>query len=934
MKKKLFFKFFVFAVIGALVTMTSCKDYDDDISGLETQVTAVKGDLTNLQSSVTTAQSAATAAQTSATDALAKANQALAAAQEAGDAEAIAALEEEVAGIMEDLATINEKLEALAGLEAQIQALMAELEAANAEQLAAIVADVEAMKAEIQGMVGAMVTSVELVYSAGYPHFFEAYQSWYLGFTTVIEKANIFEENIANAITFVKDAQVQTPTSFVVRVSPTNAELTPDMITLQNSLGVTYDNIEVVSVEPYKKLLSTPAMSFKSTNGGGLWEVKVQLKEYDEDEFNAATVDKDAFTFDDEDEEFDVDGAILFAVAVDNTKTEENPMIRKVISGYNLILGHEMGEPTAELSFTVNKKDVAEINNRYTNESISLGKPGDGTVYAEKAWKDGKTDVAIKTDPTNTVADNSDNRSEKEVYPAVQGQPLKIEIADDYNQIRAMYVTLDFESNAIDSAPSEWNAWNGYSYTGLNTVVEGTTASIIINNTSAINDIIGFRVFAVNYDGTLVDPDGKAFYVSLGKEATSWNALNTVVTATEEDLNNVNTTQSAKVNATLTKLTGATKAEWTTDKAENGVDPAFNVFFTNADNEVVFGTNALGTIPADFSKVTKVYTIATQSDWLNYKDNKEYKGKLTIKNTTNHVLATLEVTFKKVLPGVPAGFSVKSEQISSDGVYYSYLIPDTWVANNANKGEMGLDQVFNFGTGTLERYETTFEASEPKTGGGHQAIVVKGDGTLSVGKAYVDNKTQHATKVVFNYGKISTETKDDDGVIDYKVTVKEFPTVYSNIYNSTYSWNWLTLAQWNKLENKTDKVLPFNTEIIYGAGELVGEETTPQIAAKIVELAHIYGVSTRDSKYNALLSEPYLKSLLLESVALISNSNGEEEYFDASFDDDDAPTQVNFTVKSGSTNPTADVPSTLVIKAKDMYDNEVVIEVAMTVKKR
>jgi len=910
MKKKLFFKFFVFAVIGALVTMTSCKDYDDDISGLETQVTAVKGDLTNLQSSVTTAQSAATAAQTSATDALAKANQALAAAQEAGDAEAIAALEEEVAGIMEDLATINEKLEALAGLEAQIEALMVELEAANAEQLAAIVADVEAMKAEIQGMVGTIVTDVDLIDS----HSASEWSPWYLSFTTVIEKANIFEEGIGSPITFVKDAQVQTPTSFVVRVSPTNAEITREMVTIQNSLGKTYDNIEVVSVKPYEKLLTGyPYATTRATNGSGLWEVTVQLKDYDEDDFTAATLDEEK------------DEYILFAVAIDNTKNEENPMIRKVVSSYDLMLDHEMGAPTAELSFTVNKKDVAEINNRFSIASISLGKPGDGTVYAEKEWKDGKTDVAIKTDPANTTTAD-DDRSALAMYPAVQGQPLKIEIADDYNQIRAMYVTLDFESNAIDSAPSEWNAWNGYSYTGLNTVVEGTTTSITINNTSAINDIIGFRVFAVNYDGTLVDPDGKAFYVSLGKEATSWNALNTVVTATEQGSNNVTTTQSAKVNATLTKLTGATTYEWTTDDSEavsGGVaatDPAFDVFFV-VDNTAVFGTDGTtGSVTTDFSKVTKVYTVARVNDWLAYKDNKEYKGKLTIKNATDHVLATLEVTFKKVLPGVPAGFSVKTNQIGADGIYRSYLEPNNWTAPQAEEGTMSLAQVFNFGTGTLGSYETSFDASEPKTGGGHQAVVVNGDGTLRVGKDYVDNETQHATKVVFNYGKISTETKNSSGdVIDYKPTVKEFPTIYSNIYNSTYSWRWASKADLG-LTATTD-VLPYSTSIKYGD-------------TKEYNLAHIYGVSTRDSKYNAFLSAPYLASLQVQNVKLVSNSNGLDEYFvvDPSF----AVGNTKFILKekSGSTNPTADVPSTLVITAKDTYGNDVEIRLPMTVTKR
>lgn len=42
MKKKLFFKIFVFAVIAAFVTVTSCKDYDEDISKLETELSTLK----------------------------------------------------------------------------------------------------------------------------------------------------------------------------------------------------------------------------------------------------------------------------------------------------------------------------------------------------------------------------------------------------------------------------------------------------------------------------------------------------------------------------------------------------------------------------------------------------------------------------------------------------------------------------------------------------------------------------------------------------------------------------------------------------------------------------------------------------------------------------------------------------------------------------
>lgn len=47
MKKKLLFKLFIFAVIGAFVTVTSCKDYDDDITKLNTELSALKTDMVN-----------------------------------------------------------------------------------------------------------------------------------------------------------------------------------------------------------------------------------------------------------------------------------------------------------------------------------------------------------------------------------------------------------------------------------------------------------------------------------------------------------------------------------------------------------------------------------------------------------------------------------------------------------------------------------------------------------------------------------------------------------------------------------------------------------------------------------------------------------------------------------------------------------------------
>ena len=74
------------------------------------------------------------------------------------------------------------------------------------------------------------------------------------------------------------------------------------------------------------------------------------------------------------------------------------------------------------------------------------------------------------------------------------------------------------------------------------------------------------------------------------------------------------------------------------------------------------------------------------------------------------------------------------------------------------------------------------------------------------------------------------------------------------------------------------------------------------------------------------------KCYVLESVELVSKDGGHADYFEAAFDA--AKTKIEFTPKSGTTNPTADVASTLTIKAKDVFGQPVSISVPVTVKKQ
>lgn len=983
MKKSYLFKLLVLAVIAAFVTFTSCKDYDDDINDLNSRIDklATKDDVT---AQLNTLQTALNNAAKDATDALTKANAAETAAKAAADAAKAAGDGSEeakaAAKAADDAAkaaqAAADKAATLAQLQEEVAKLKEELADANEEEFVKIREEVAKAAKKVEEAIGASinsVTSVQLVktiYGFGssivdkilandledniiyliesmiaqgktIPQIVEVILNPdltflpILNFSTAIAEENVFATGMTNAITFNKGDQRQTESAFVIKVDPVSAVITPEMVALQNSLGEVLEDLEVVKVEPYRELLTGWDIDLplvrSTTNGNGLWKVTVRLKDYDEDAFLAATK-KDK-------------KQILFAVAVNNTQS--TALDRVVLSAYDVQLYWTEYIPEGELFFFVDETPVCAINNRWSGWSQSLLPPQSGytaTMHKEKEWKDAPATKATDANTVLVAEFGNDDRDEQPVYPAVQGKAMKISLSLppfengcegskilNPNNIRGMYVTLDYRENAVESAPSEWNAWNSYTYVGLNQVVEGTTHEIIINSDKAINDIIGFRVFAVNYDGTLVDPDGKAFYVAIGKEGQDFDTANTVVTAKKEDIEEptITTTKSTLADVKMAKLDGAATYEWTTDEASDAAKtkPAFHAYFTQANGTTaVFNTSAAsGPVPSgvDFSKAAKVYTFATVNDWLAYEDNKVYTGTLKIKNATGHVLATIKVTFKKVLPTVPAGFSVKTGQISADGVYYSYLVPNDWEAPNATLGTItSLSEVFNFDPADANGYETTFATS---INDGKDPIKVTGNGTLEVEKNYIDNQTQHATKVAFNFGKISTAAKDNNGnIVDYVATVKEFPTVYSNIYNNTYSWNWATRAQ---LGLAADATLPYKTEVTYGAGSNEQPEYT-------VAAAHIYGKSTRDDKYSKLLSAPYLESLEIQPTGhkFVTKANGIEEYFTATYD---AGTKVfTLEMKSDTTNPTTDVPSQLQIAVKDMYGNNITIKIDVLLKSR
>jgi len=305
----------------------------------------------------------------------------------------------------------------------------------------------------------------------------------------------------------------------MVRVSPTNAVLSADMITLINSKGEAIPSslIETVEVEPYEELLTLGY----TTRGGavsnsGLWTVTFKLKDGFAEEDLAAVAEKDSKN-------------VVFAVAVNNTP--EDADARLVVSEYDVLV--DAGIATPAYAFNVNDMPVASIHNRW-----QMCDDGTSTMEVpELNWKYNTPQnpvPAVEATEANSGDRVSgifgyDNRQRNPILGVACGEEITIEFPelDEFKALRGFYVTLD-QDFALESDPSEINAWTSYEYENVGytktdgTIVaakmqDGNKGTITIKDLNNVKgDIIGFRVYAVNLDGTLYDPDGRAFYVKVG----------------------------------------------------------------------------------------------------------------------------------------------------------------------------------------------------------------------------------------------------------------------------------------------------------------------------------------------------------------------------------------------------------------------------------
>lgn len=881
MKRKYFSALLMGALtIASVSTFTSCKDYDDDIDNLQSQIdkAGLQSDIDALKTQLQDAASTASAAKTTAESALAKANAAAVkadvekaiqkvevtankaatdvataisnaanaqttadGAQKAADAAAKAAKDAQkqadqavkdaaaaatTANAAAKQADFEKALERIGNLETsrvtadkldeKLTQLKEELLGADGDKeiIGSLTVKVNAYKGAVEELYSA-VTSVELVETYSGVNGFTSNWNTTNGITPltvemlhglISDDSKFGDENGNDAKPIVeyvkgKDIDVKDDASIVVRVNPVNADLTKGAkIILLNSKGESLEDIvKVGTPSKFDKLITTRAAATVKT---GLWKLPLSVAEgVSEENFKKAVTVKD---------ENGNEKAILYAVAINNTvdSKAEAAADRYVVSTYDVNPTYNKFVPSNDFTFKVGGKDVSEIHNRWTGyEIVGENSNFSSDKNPELAWaNDAAAEPVLEGEKKNVENANyrshrSDVRYWNSLLQVEVGKPFSITDLKTSDNTAAdyYYVVLD-KDNAIESGVSELNAWKNYEIDNLNKVVPASeNLTLTIQTEAANHDIIGFRVYAVNKDGKLLDPDGKAFYVVVGENYTSGIVGN---------LDAVNKITEKK---DFSPVDGVSYGPWELVADNNACPlsekPVFAAVYYDKD----------GNETTNMSEVTKIAfkvnnpaliadgaTVSLKSTLRKYTDNNFYE------------VGTVTATYIKVLPkAFPADITFRPAQETGKGTGYfiAYMTPENGytVTNKSVYGSVDLNNVFY----NLDD-NVSFEIADAAKDANDKLTSVRADKANNfvakvAAKDFINSTTKHAVTAKYNYGEISLVKNNKTGQWEKKPCSVDYGKSLSVTFAcwhsaSSYSWKEQPALQWKATANviKTD----------------------------------------------------------------------------------------------------------------------------------
>ena len=825
--------------------------------------------------------------------------------------------------------------------------------------LATKVTNIETQLKDIIGQYSTMVTDVQL-FEFALPNRTGFDRT--LNFAQVEELDNVFPaEGVADGkFTFTKGNYHIGEDSLLVRVSPVDAELTKSNVSLLNSQGKELDDlVEVTDVHRYNKLLLGNTRAADNDAKSGLWVVKFKAKEVGE-KFKAAVEAKD---------ENDKTCSVLYSVAVKNTynntsdKAEDNKT-RRVTSEYAVDLNTYKAQHVWD--FSVNGTSVANIHNRWSETEA-----GNSTLgIPEYVWKNeaATTVITENADPDMINAVNrpagwndaaKDKRQVSTILAVEKGKNITIDFTNTNiaKNVKGFYVTLD-EKFAQESAPSELNAWNSYTYENVG--YKGKPAKLFTGNKGTIKiqdmgnvkgDVIGFRVYAVNYDGTLTDPDGRAFYVAVGDVKTdvtipttnlSYNLQNRKFMSEPVDVENI-----------ISGLDFDAK------------DYAWTVAEKDADNKKPTGVDAIyvladGSTTSELSNEVKkvIFILSNPGEFI---DGETYKVQATLTKQISSATATVSTvtaSFKKVMPTEAPKFAyrdgfgkdakgndINKYIVPNDGDYKIkgikngyYDLRNILVINN-NKSTWNGQDLFDTNNDWLGEFKfyvadgtwknsTQLEEAEAVRSGYHLYV-------RNYGGNLVDNETVRTITGKFSYWGISKHLNQ---------------TGTSYVANDDYvvkseSSEKLTYCSWTKTFNvltgdKSTWVTGTNNTVTWTADK--SDSTTLDLAnlgteIKDAELLPVALTGVDAKKFSTYMTAEVLAPVYNneDNVYVWTTSKGGSQYnpyFTAKFSND--RTKIILTQNNQGSIPSSVTSGEIHFTVKDCFGNKKNITLPFVIKKK
>lgn len=271
--------------------------------------------------------------------------------------------------------------------------------------------------------------------------------------------------------------------------------------------------------------------------------------------------------------------------------------------------------------------------------------------------------------------------------PVEIGKPFTVQVkSNDANaKVYACYITLD-------GGDDQKIVWRSYGLSGYDVVKVGSELSLTVANEVANGKYVNFTIHAVDFAGNSVVTTG--FSIICGKQNSGSPSFSTKLISETADASNIyNMPKAVKMSANLA----------TTDEdAKNLVGGSYVVNIKDMNAIATFYKEDLSTklYLSSASDIKAIAAIKLENiDLAKITDNGSITGSINFKNASGLQILTVPVTLSKDMPAFPEAFSAKTGMLN-DGII------TVFPTYNAGKSTFEYKKIFNMIDDSNSRYFT------------------------------------------------------------------------------------------------------------------------------------------------------------------------------------------------------------------------------------